>query len=252
MTTKGKPAKQTTRIAFLVDESGSMLGQESAVIGGMNEFVAALASDRELINSSDILASVGMFDANWLNGEEGPILRFKFEDQPLESVRELTVDDYSPRGGTPLNDAIAETIERLVAVSKKNDKVMIVVMTDGMENSSQTPSERVREMIAACEDDGWAFIYLGADIDAWSGSCDLGLATHGKAFNISKGYGGMSSAMRSTASAAALYASSSSERYAITMDAASRKTGATISDIESIDFSQFKSDSAAEESEGER
>lgn len=242
MTTKSKTKRSskkgspTTRIAFLVDESGSMGGQEAAVIDGMNEFVSSLLADRELTEDAKILASVGMFDRPGSSSVSQEVVRFKFQDQPLETVRELTLEDYSPRGGTPLNDAIAETIEMLGGASGSSDKVMIVVMTDGMENSSHTPSARVREMIASREESGWAFIYLGADLDAWAGSRDLGLSTHGKSFNVSKGARGVSSTMRSTASAAALYASSTPEEYSLTMNEASKKSRAEIPEDAAIDF----------------
>ena len=71
--TKGaKEDHDTLHVGLLVDESGSMSGNEPAVVGGINEFVAKLAADQ---NGTKVLATLGMFD---LHGND-PVVRVKFE-----------------------------------------------------------------------------------------------------------------------------------------------------------------------------
>ena len=81
-----------------------------------------------------------------------------------------------PRGATALLDAVGrainETGERL---SKMNEAdrpglVVFVVMTDGLENSSQEFSKpRIKEMIQHQQETfGWQFTFLGADQDAFA------------------------------------------------------------------------------------
>jgi hypothetical protein len=48
-------------------------------------------------------------------------------------------------------------------------KVLAVIVTDGLENSSREVDPRtLAKLIAECERDGWTFIYLGANQDAWA------------------------------------------------------------------------------------
>jgi hypothetical protein len=60
----------------------------------------------------------------------------QFDRLPIKSVPKLTQDDYLPSGMTPLYDAIGVTVGRL-GESPVGDKVIVVIMTDGEENSSR-------------------------------------------------------------------------------------------------------------------
>ena len=72
--------KDTLHVGLLVDESGSMCGNEPAVVGGINEFVAKLAADQ---NGTKVLATLGMFDTH---GND-PVVRAKFEQHA--EIREV-------------------------------------------------------------------------------------------------------------------------------------------------------------------
>lgn len=112
-----KPTKQRTHVAFLIDESGSMLGNEEAIVFGYNDFVGAL---REDAGDTEVLATLAMFD---LRGDAS-VCRVKFDAIPLAETTELTPADYRPHGSTPLNDAMLATIASLDRKVRKSDNAM--------------------------------------------------------------------------------------------------------------------------------
>lgn len=100
-------------------------------------------------------------------------------------------------------------------------KVIAVIMTDGGENSSQeVTKEKVAALISKSEADGWTFIYMGANQDAWDeASSTLGFsgAATASSINFVATPQGMSSAMGNVRSRTASYLSSNSG-YVATMD----------------------------------
>lgn len=189
-----KSAQKVTRLEFLIDESGSMKRNRSSVVDGFNEFIEAMRDEK-----GELLVSLTMFDSR-----QGPWVRRKFDDVPIGDVSPLTFADYEPRGLTPLNDALFETVEALGSRVRKKENAIVVVMTDGEENQSRHhPGPRgaaeVKDLISRCEDDGWAFIYLGANHDVWAqgGSLGVNAAT---SFAFTSSPQGTNSAMLAAAS----------------------------------------------------
>src|SRR5215831_2438641 len=115
---------------ILLDRSGSMQSLWIEALNSVNGYVKKLASDHV-----DTGVTLATFDKD---GEE-----FKFEvirDRIIPSTwRPVADQDATPRGMTPLNDAIG----RIVALAKAGingvqyDKVAIIIMTDGLENASR-------------------------------------------------------------------------------------------------------------------
>jgi uncharacterized protein YegL len=177
-----------THIGFLIDESGSMGGNQQSVVESFNQFIDSLREDDE----GDTFTTLSMFD---LAGDEERC-RIKFDAVPLKNVDPLTMNDYTPRGSTPLNDAVIQTVHRMSKKLKKKDKAMLVVLTDGYENASEASSDDVRKLINEKEKDGWTFIYLGANQDAWAAGGAIGVKN---AFNFTSSPVGTAS-VTSTAS----------------------------------------------------
>jgi Mg-chelatase subunit ChlD len=74
----------------------------------------------------------------------------------------VTADQINPSGGTPLNDAIVRMLDMVLA--EKPKKAVVVIMTDGGENSSQLhQASTVRARIQQCSELGIEIIYLGAN-----------------------------------------------------------------------------------------
>ena len=199
MATNGK----TTRLGFVIDESGSMRGNEQAVVDGYNEFVGTLR--REAPDASRVYGSLAFFDTH----RSRPKVRFKREAVALAEMPELGGGDYTPLGYTPLNDAIVDMLEHLGSTVRKQDQVMVVIMTDGQENDSTTTTERVRELVAAREADGWEFIYLGANVDAFAEAQNLGMsAKPGSTYSFASSPVGTANTMKRAASLGSTYTTS--------------------------------------------
>jgi uncharacterized protein YegL len=142
------------------------------VRGGFNSYVSTL---REDIRSEYRLTAV-TFDTQ---------VKTLFTDVPLTQVPELNESSYRPGGNTALYDALGVSLAELTSAIRHEDKpygsdrVLLIVMTDGEENSSHRfTKEQVTSEIKLREEAGnWTFVYLGADQDAWAASQGLGFAS---------------------------------------------------------------------------
>jgi hypothetical protein len=108
---------------------------------------------------------------------------------------EIGEETYKPRGCTALLDAVGKTVRATEdAVAELNpDQVLLIVMTDGQENSSvEWKKEQVAELLAEKQDDPedpWQIVFAGTDIDVWGIAGSLGirnLSTNSMAFDKSK------------------------------------------------------------------
>jgi hypothetical protein len=76
---------------------------------------------------------------------------------------------YRPYGGTALYDAIGKTVNALEAEATSKDKVLVVIHTDGYENSSREFTlEQIQSTIKRLDtdDSNWTFVFLGSGLDA--------------------------------------------------------------------------------------
>lgn len=156
-----------TRVFIVQDKSGSMDDLRSETIGGFNEYVDEL----ERTTDGRIDISLTQFDTSVFQ---------KYVNRPLSETPSLTPEDYVPGGMTALYDAIAKSIRSAEVSVSSNDKVIVVIMTDGGENSSveynryQGGHDRILRLIQGKRGDGWDFVFLGAGEEAWQAGRDLG------------------------------------------------------------------------------
>lgn len=148
-----------TELVFILDRSGSMSGLESDTIGGFNSLLK-----KQKAQDGECFVTTVLFS----NDSETVHDRL-----PLDSVPEMTANDYVVGGCTALIDAIGETIEHIAKVHKylRDEDVpahtVFAIMTDGMENASRRFSSReVKKMIERRKEEGWEFLFIGANIDA--------------------------------------------------------------------------------------
>ncbi|MEG3586359.1 MAG: vWA domain-containing protein [Actinomycetota bacterium] len=151
---------------MLLDRSGSMSGWQNDVIGGFNSFIKEQQSEKD-----ECAVTLVQFDG------QDPYEKI-LEAEKLESVQELDASVYSPRGNTPLLDALGRLIK---SAEKRNTKtpedVLVWVFTDGLENASQEfTSTQIKELVEEKEKEGWTFMFMGAGIDSYAISNDLGFA----------------------------------------------------------------------------
>lgn len=148
------PKGDALHVAFVLDRSGSMSHLASAVVSGVDEFVSELRRD-----PGDTLFSLTQFDTEFDHVHVAV---------PLADVPSLNETGYRPGGMTALFDAVAHTVlttdARLRAEGREADKVMVVVMTDGLENSSTDYTSRTLSDLIRAYDGrpNWTFVYLGA------------------------------------------------------------------------------------------
>ncbi len=160
---------ELTELVFILDRSGSMGGLERDIIGGFNGMIARQKADEKQVNVTTVL-----FD------DLVEIIHDRF---PIEIIGPLTEEEYYVRGCTALLDAVGEAIEKTDNVQKhlpeshKAGKVIFVITTDGLENSSEKFTyEQIREMIHAKKECGWEFLFLGANMDAGNEAEKIGIA----------------------------------------------------------------------------
>jgi hypothetical protein len=163
--------KDYTKIVFVVDRSGSMSKIAADIIGGYNGFI----KEQKALNHGSCDVSFYQFD---------DVYESVYENRVLNEVKDLDDKTYVPRNMTALYDAIGKTINRLgetlknLNESERPEKILFVVITDGLENSSsEFTSQQINKMIKhQTEKYNWQFSYIGANQDAWAVGGSLGFA----------------------------------------------------------------------------
>ena len=148
-----------TRIAIVLDRSGSMESCKESTVAGFNEFIR---TQKEIPGEATV--KLVQFDDQYETAF----------DKRLEECPELNQSTFVPRGSTALLDAQGRTIvelgQELAALpeSERPSKVIVVTLTDGLENASrQYNLEKIGEMIREQRDKyNWDFVFLGANQDA--------------------------------------------------------------------------------------
>ena len=141
--------KNLTELVFIVDRSGSMGGLESDTVGGIN---ATLAKNRKVEGEANV--SIVLFD----NTSEVLVDRV-----PIEKVKDLTLDDYQVRGCTALLDAVGDSIRHIGRVQCY------------MPASQRHTYDDVKRAIGQRTEEGWEFVFLGANIDAVGEAARIGI-----------------------------------------------------------------------------
>jgi uncharacterized protein with von Willebrand factor type A (vWA) domain len=145
--------KQRTYVAALIDESGSMMGLRRQVVEGYQGYLEML---RE--TPAEIRAALTIFDT---------VVREIYTGVPVMVARGLDTEYHPETGGnTALYDAVGTTIHHLDRIAEGQDRVLVIIMTDGADNASVDMTlAKVKALIQAREASGkWAFIFLGVDI----------------------------------------------------------------------------------------
>lgn len=161
--------KGLTELVFILDRSGSMAGLETDTIGGYNAML-----EKQKKEPGEAIITTVLFDDRY------ELLHDRFN---LQGVAPITNREYYVRGNTALLDAIGRSIhktvnvQRHIAEEERPERVMFVITTDGMENSSREYSyEKIRQMIEYERSKyGWEFIFLGANIDAIAAAERIGI-----------------------------------------------------------------------------
>ena len=162
--------KNYTHISILLDRSGSMEKIREDVVGGLNTFVA----DQKKLPGK-VTCSIAQFDTDY---------DYIVQATDLVYVPTFSTMNYVPRGGTALLDSLDRLIVETgafldkLAEDKKPGQVVFVVITDGEENASyyiKDMSVIARSVKHQEEKYSWRFVFLGANIDAFTTGAGLGM-----------------------------------------------------------------------------
>ena len=161
--------KGLTELVFILDRSGSMAGLESDTIGGFNGMIQKQKKQKGKANVTTVL-----FDDRY------DLIHDRFS---LKTIRPMTEKEYYVRGCTALLDAVGKTIHKMANIQKhlpekkRAEKVIFVIITDGMENASREYGyKEVKAMIEKEKETyGWEFLFLGANIDAVAEAGRMGI-----------------------------------------------------------------------------
>ena len=154
-------------LVFILDRSGSMGGLESDTIGGYNSMLSKQKKEK----TGKVSVTTVLFDDQY---------ELLYNQVPIEKVSPMTEKEYYVRGSTALLDAIGKTVMQVKSNQDKKeikDKVLFVIITDGMENASREyRTEQVKKLIEERkEKDNWEFLFLGANIDAIGAAQNIGI-----------------------------------------------------------------------------
>ena len=202
-------SSSNTHITVVLDRSGSMHDIRDDIIGGFNMFLEHQQEDPE-----NTTLTLVQFDT-----EDSYEVVYSF--RPLAEVPKLTEQTYVPRASTPLLDAIGRTIVNLgnwiseQPADRKPGKIMVVFVTDGMENSSLEFSRRdVVGMLKMREERScWQFVFLSADLDAIDEADTLGFKA-GKRMAFDKNSYGVFHAFKDVSESAMIFKSQSVKEFA--------------------------------------
>lgn len=182
-------------ITFVLDESGSMQSMERAARDGFNEYL-----EEQVAHGGPTWWTLTTFS-------DRP--RTRFAAIPGAEVRPLGAD-YSPGGVTALYDAVGSAVTKTQAYleqigDEQPSDVIVVILTDGMENSSrQWTSRQIYDLITEAEDSGWQFVFMGANQDSWAVAEHLGMR-HAAVVDWSMDEGSYKRAMREASDASRDY-----------------------------------------------
>ena len=154
---------------IILDESGSMSTVRDETISGCNETLISIRNIQKEQPDIRQYVSIFCFDSSHS--------RYIFHDTPIDEVRDMTREDYSPSACTPLYDAIGYTVLQLFRkINRQEAKGNVTIITDGYENASRKwRLPLVQELIATLKSRGWVFSFIGANIDVKSTANSMGI-----------------------------------------------------------------------------
>lgn len=156
-------------LVFILDRSGSMSGLEDDTIGGFNSML-----EKQKNEVGEAFVTTVLFDNKY---------ELMHDKMNIKDIKPITRKEYYVGGSTALLDALGATIinigNTLSETKEENrpEKVMFVIITDGMENSSHEFNHiKIKSMIEHQKSKySWDFIFLGANMDAVETASNFGI-----------------------------------------------------------------------------
>ena len=168
-------------ILAILDRSGSMESMQTEAVNGFNNFL-----DEQRAIPGDCQLTLFLFDDQ---------IDLLYSQKDIKKVVNLDKTTYVPRGMTALYDAIAEGARHLLVLLGQDtrtpdDKVIVVVVTDGQENASKnTDLSKLKGIIEECKTKGWEFVFLASDPTSFQDAYAMGINSNA-VYSYSTGTGG--------------------------------------------------------------
>lgn len=157
---------------ILLDRTGSMSDIWDEALGSVNAYAAAIGKVEDG-EADDLETSVTLAVFDHQEGFQFDVLR---KDVQPDAWSNVTNDEVSPRGMTPLFDAINRTIA--MAEADNPEKAVIVIMTDGHENSSrEVTKDGAKAALDRAEARGWEVVFLGAEFANFGDADAVGVSS---------------------------------------------------------------------------
>jgi hypothetical protein len=152
--------KTTTHYVLIMDASGSMSNARMETLIAINEQIENCRIISREMEGQSIRISLSLFNSD---------VKKVYANQEPQKTNLLRINDYRPDGYTALLDAVGMSIKDTEAIIKPGDDVIMLILTDGQENSSQffTFRQIAQEIERLKATEKWTFSFMGADIDAW-------------------------------------------------------------------------------------
>lgn len=156
-------------VSFIQDRSGSMASVWDETLKGFEIYVESLQEDQKKDNEIEYLFSLTTFDT---------VIEMPHIGSKITGVDGAILKDHGPRGMTALYDAVGKTLQAIDDnKSLTFDKAIVVIVTDGQENSSR---EWSKDALHSAIDDrikrgNWSFTYLGTQPETWNDAQSLGV-----------------------------------------------------------------------------
>ena len=157
---------------LVVDESGSMSIIERQALVGINETLTTILKMQKTHKNLEQRVTLITFDSTHK--------RLFYDNVPAQKANPLKAKDYNPCGATPLYDAIGMGIAKINAQATEQDSVLVTIITDGEENSSEEYTlKMIKNLIEKLKKQNWTFTFIGTDdLDVESIAFDMGIDNH--------------------------------------------------------------------------
>lgn len=140
----------------IVDESGSMCIIQREALAGINETIDTVKKMQDVHPEMKQNITLITFDSTHFN--------VHYDNTPAADTTLLRPEQYTPRGGTPLYDAIGKGIAKLNAITTEDDNVLVTIITDGEENCSREYNlKMINTLITKLKKQNWTFTLIGTD-----------------------------------------------------------------------------------------
>ncbi len=158
-----------TRIFNLIilDESGSMLSIKNEAINNVNESLQTiLKAQKENPDQEHYVTFVSF------NNRHKTI----WDRIPATEAKTITENDYNPSCSTALYDAMGFSLNELRPNVADNDRVLVTIVTDGMENAScEYNGNAIKILVDEFKAKGWVFAYMGANHDVEAAAAHISI-----------------------------------------------------------------------------